>query len=156
MAVAVRRASAADVPALVGLWEELWAAQAAGDARLAASPMAPMVMRRWMEEHVASDRAEVLVAEEAGRVVGYALGTIVENPPVVPHQFYGHFADLAVTEAARRRGVGTRLADALHAWFRSRGLPYVQVQVTARNAAGRAFWRRTGYAEFVELLRMEL
>lgn len=156
MTVGIRRASAADLPAIVALWKEMWDTNAALDPRMEANAMAEMVMRRWMEEHLASDRSEILVADDGGRVVGYALGTILENPPVVPHQFYGYFSDLAVTASGRRRGIGTRLTEALHAWFRSRRLPYVQVNVAARNDGARAFWRRAGYGEFVEQLRMEL
>jgi ribosomal protein S18 acetylase RimI-like enzyme len=134
----------------------MWAAQAAADPRMSASPMAEIVVCRSMEEHLACDRSEVLVADDGGRVVGYALGTILENPPVVPDQFYGYVSDVAVTATARRSGVGTRLTDAMHAWFRSRRLPYAQVQVAARSEGGRAFWRRAGYSAFVEQMRMEL
>lgn len=156
METAIRRAAPADLAALVALWKEMWEAHVAADPRMAAGAMAEMVMRRWMEEHVANDRAEVLVAEDDGRVVGYALGLVVENPPVVPQQIYGYVSDLSVTAGARGRGIGGKLAEALLARFRERGLPYVQVQVGARNRRARDFWRRLGYSEFTEQLRLEL
>ncbi len=156
MAAAIRRAAAGDVPAIVALWKEMWEAHAAADARMEASPLAELVMRRWMEEHLASARSEIVVAEDGGRLVGYALGTILENPPVVPHQFYGYFSDLSVTATSRRSGIGRRLAEALHDWFRAKRMPYVQVNVAVKNSVARSFWRRAGYSEFVEQLRLEL
>lgn len=151
----VRRATATDVPDLVALWREMWDFHAALDPRYALSPLAERVMTSWMEENVRAPRSCVLLAE-SGPPVGYVTGMILENPPVLPWQFFGFVSEIAVTAAARRRGVGERLLRDLHAWFRSHRLPYVEVNVSVRNAVSRSFWRKNGYGEFLERLRMEL
>jgi ribosomal protein S18 acetylase RimI-like enzyme len=79
---------------------------------------------------------------------------ILENPPVVPSQFYGYVSEVAVRD--KRRGIGGRLLEAVHAWFREKGLPYVEVNVSVRNAVAGRFWRKQGYSEFLERLRLEL
>jgi ribosomal protein S18 acetylase RimI-like enzyme len=174
-----------DVPALLNLWQEMADVQAEGDPRLRPNPMATVVLKGWFEDQLAGDRSMILVAVKEGlpsdlsaealakaearqadvaidgsakdgRIVGYAYGTIVENPPVFPNQFYGYFSDLSVSASARREGVGTLLADAMQQWFRSRHLPYALVNVSALNPGARAFWRKRGYGEFVEKLRLEL
>ena len=153
----MRRAGSGDVPTLVELWEEMSAVQAAADPRMQTSPMAAAVLNGWFEDHLVGDRSAVFVAEEeGGGIVGYAFGTILENRPFYPDQFCGYFADLSIRASERRTGIGTRLAREMHEWFRSRQLPYVLVNVSALNAGAGAFWRRQGYGEFVENLRMDL
>lgn len=151
----VRGARAGDVPALVSLWREMWDFHAATDPRYALSPLAEKVMAAWMEESVRSPRSRLLVAEE-GVPVGYVHGMILENPPVLPVQFHGFVSEIAVAAGARRRGVGERLLLDLHAWFRSQKVTHVEVNVSVRNAVARAFWRKNGYGEFLERLRLEL
>lgn len=126
------------------------------DRRFEPSPLAERVTRGWLEDNLGSERARIVVAEEEGAVVGYAFGAVLENPPIVPQQFFGHVWDCVVAPERRRRGVGARLSGALHEWFRSKGLPYAQLNVAVRNDAARAFWRRLGYGDYLEQLRMEL
>lgn len=58
----------------------------------------------------------------------------------------GHVADLAVTERARRAGVGRALMRAGEAWARERGLPAVTLDVWSTNTRALAFYRRLGYS----------
>ena len=46
--------------------------------------------------------------------------------------------------------------EAAHAWFRSLGIPYVEVNVSVKNELARTFWRKQGYADFLERLRLQL
>ncbi len=151
----IRRARLEDVPRLVPLWREMWDHHVPFDSRFQATAAANLVMEAWIEGHILAERSAVFVAEAAdGGLEGYALGMILENPPVVPWPFYGHVSELAVRR--RRQGIGTRLLEALQGWFREKGLPYAEVNVSARNEMGRAFWRKRGYGEFIERLRREL
>lgn len=150
-----RGARAGDVPALVRLWREMWDYHAALDPRYTTSVLAEKVMTAWMEEHLRSDRARIVVAEDP-KPLGYVCGMVLENPPVVPWQFFGFVSEIAVTERARRRGVGAGLLREIHAWFRSKHVPYAEVNVSVKNAVSRSFWRKNGYADFLERLRTEL
>ena len=150
-----RRATSGDLDAIVALWREMWDFNAALDPRMAAGPVANVIQRRWLEDHIEGDRSLVLVAQDGRELVGYALATILENPPIVNHQFYGYVSEMAVAASRRRSGVGTLLLDGIHAWFRTKGLPYVEVTAGVRNDVSRNFWRRQGYSEFVERLRLD-
>lgn len=151
-----RLATAGDVPALVRLWREMWDFNARLDPRMKATPVAETVMAGLFESHLESERSIICVAQEGATLVGYGLATILENPPVVPHQFYGYISDLSVTAESRRKGVGGLILDGLHAWFLAKGLPYVEVSVAVRNQMSRSFWRKYGFTDFVERLRKEL
>jgi ribosomal protein S18 acetylase RimI-like enzyme len=150
-----RHASIGDVDAIVRLWREMWDFNARLDPRMDASPVANSIQRSWIEGHIEGERSLVLVAQDGHDLVGYALATILENPPIVMNQFYGYVSEMAVAAARRRSGVGTLLLDGVHAWFRTKGLPYAEVTAAVRNQVSRSFWRRSGYSEFVERLRIE-
>ncbi|HZE96218.1 MAG TPA: GNAT family N-acetyltransferase [Planctomycetota bacterium] len=154
-AVVVRRARIEDVESMVLLWREMWDFHVPLDPRFEITASANLVMGKWFEDTIPNDRALLLVAEEKpGLLLGYCHAMIMENPPLVPRQYYGYVSELAVHE--RRRGIGTRLLDTAHAWFREKGMSHVEVVVSVRNAVGGTFWRRQGYTEFLERLRREL
>lgn len=132
----------------------MWDEHAPLDDRFRATPAADTVMTGWYEAHLAGDQSALLVAELDGRLTGYCLALIQENPPVVPWQFHGLISEISADP--RSHGTGTALLEAAHAWYRRRGIPYVEVSVSVRNAAAGRFWRRHGYGEFLERLRLEL
>lgn len=133
----------------------MWDHHVPFDPRFRATPAAETVMAGWIEENMSSPRAAVLVAErDPGAVDGYCLAMVLENPPVLPQQFYGYISEISVRE--KRRGTGSALLRAAHAWFREQGLNYAEINVSVRNEAARAFWRRHGYGDFLERLRIEL
>jgi len=151
----VRRARTEDVDTMVRLWREMWELHVPLDPRFEITPAADLVMGKWFEESLQNSRELLLVAEAApNRVLGYCHAMILENPPVVPHQYYGYVSEIAVSD--RRRGTGTRLLDEAHAWFREQNLSYAEVNVSVRNALAGRFWRKQGYSEFLERLRRDL
>jgi ribosomal-protein-alanine N-acetyltransferase len=84
-------------------------------------------------------RGRLWVAAERGRIVGYAgleLSALGGEADVV---------NLAVTPAARRRGVGRRLVAAAVGFCRQRGVALVWLRVRASNRTARAFYRRIGF-----------
>jgi GNAT superfamily N-acetyltransferase len=150
----IRRARAGDVGAIVRLWREMWDFHAPYDPRFQATPAADVALAAWVDLHLEAERSVVLVAESDGVVEGYLLGMILENFPGLPAQFYGRVSEIAVHR--RRAGVGTALLDAAHDWFRTHGVPYVEADVAVKNPVAGAFWRKRGYGEFLERLRIEL
>lgn len=57
----------------------------------------------------------------------------------------GHVADLAVTEDARRAGVGRALMQAGESWARERGLRALSLDVWSTNKRALQFYDRLGY-----------
>ncbi len=81
----------------------------------------------------------VLVAEVSGAVVGYLLasqhGTFLANGPVA------WVEELMVGEAARRRGVASRLLQAAEVW--AEGVPAAYLALASRRAGD--FYQALGY-----------
>lgn len=149
----IRRASPKDVPRLVELWIEMWDFHYRNDERFAPSPLASTSMRHWIEGHLENPMSTVFVSEEKGEIVGYLLVTIMENMPIVLNPAFGFISEIAVTEKARRRGIGEQLVREAHAWLKSRLITSVEVNVSALNAVSKAFWRKMGYRDFLHRLQ---
>jgi len=85
------------------------------------------------------------IAEEEGRVVGFALGRVALDGA-------GHVLTLDVIPEARRRGVGTALLTALHEEFMRRNVAVSVLEVDTSDSGARCFYERMGY-EWVETIR---
>ena len=151
----LRRARTEDVEPMVRLWREMLEFHLPLDPRFEISPAADVVMGKWIEDALQTDRSALFVAETApGALDGYCHAMIQEYPPIVPRVLFGYVSELAVHR--RRQGIGSRLLEAAHAWFREKGVTYAEVNVAVKNAVARGFWRKHGYTDFIERLRREL
>jgi [ribosomal protein S18]-alanine N-acetyltransferase len=78
-----------------------------------------------------------MVAEDAGRIVGFILTE--ENPPLA------HVITLDVAESHRRQGVGSALLAESEKNLALRGVRTILLETATSNEAGVAFWQRHGY-----------
>ena len=123
----VRVATAADLDAIRELDAQVFGSDAWG---------AGAWRGEW--EQIPATR-HIVVAVEAERVVGFAVLAVAAD-----------VADLhrvAVAPAARRRGLGTRLVEAVVAEAVRRGCDRMLLEVEAGNAAAVALYGRFGFAE---------
>ncbi|MEV5549467.1 GNAT family N-acetyltransferase [Streptomyces sp. NPDC052309] len=95
-----------------------------------------------LAEELAEPGAEVLLARDAGRLVGVAV-TLGHHPdPADPDPWIGL---LMVDGGLRRRGYGRRLASLVEDRFRAAGRTAVRLAVLDGNTDGLAFWTALGY-----------
>jgi len=80
----------------------------------------------------------VLVATEAGRIVGSALGAWDGRRGWIYH--------VATAESHRRAGVARRLVEQVEAGLRDMGAPKANVLVRADSDGGPELWKELGYA----------
>jgi GNAT superfamily N-acetyltransferase len=103
--IAIRQASAADVPAMAG-------ARATDEEAGPADPrMTAYLEGRHHPQQALAPRVAFL-AEHEDDVVGYIAGHLTER-----HGCHGEVQYLYVAPAARRAGVGSELLERLAAWF---------------------------------------
>jgi ribosomal protein S18 acetylase RimI-like enzyme len=98
--------------------------------------------RRWARLLAQGDNlALTFVVEEAGRVVGFAMGGPErEGDP----RFQGELYAIYLLLEAQRRGHGRALAEAVAGALVHRGLTSMLVWVLRDNLAARAFYERMG------------
>lgn len=151
-----RPATVLDIPDIVNIWGEL----AEHHARLDRS-FAPSA--RWRDEYeqfirtlLGRNDALAVVADEGGRVIGYAVGRITLLPAFFEQRRRGYIHDVVTREAYRRRGVGRRLVETLLDWMRRSNVPVVELTVAARNTGAVRFWQRLGFGTYMYHMRRRL
>ncbi len=147
-----RRARPEDFPRLVELWREMMAFHETLDPRFAISPGGPDAYGKYLREAHQQMDTQVLVAEDAKRIVGYTVATIMENPAIYALPRYGYIGEMAVEEASRRGGVGRGLWRAALEWFQRRAITVVQLNVSPGNQPGQQFWRGLGFRDYLDIL----
>jgi GNAT superfamily N-acetyltransferase len=82
----------------------------------------------------------VLIAEEDGPPVGYALASLVPETPI-----RGHLYDFFVRADARNRGVGLALVAEMAMQLRERGVTHLSLDVGIGNDGARRLYDRLGF-----------
>jgi ribosomal protein S18 acetylase RimI-like enzyme len=154
--VQIRQARNQDLEAVLDLWEEMMDFHAGLDERFEPAPDDRDIFRDTLREWIAGEERRVMVAVAEGRIIGYTIGVITENPPIFKMRLYGHVSDICVAPAWRRKGVGRRLFAALRKWFRRHGLTAVQLNVAAFNPASQAFWRGLGFDDYMHKMWLDI
>lgn len=127
-AVRVRRATAADLPALLALEDDAFA----GDR----------LSRAQYRRHLHSASAALLVADSPGEgLLGSALVFFRRGSALA------RLYSIATTPAARGRGVGAALLAAAEQAVRARGGRALRLEVRVDNAAAMRLYERAGYAQ---------
>jgi GNAT superfamily N-acetyltransferase len=139
-----------DFPALLGLVRELQAHEAAIYDRM----KAPEDIGQWYFEHFAERCVEenglILVADEDGRILGYAtILTAVEERGTGDEVAYtfAEIADLVVTREARGRGIGRLLLGECERRARAAGRDLLRIGVLAVNARAHRFYEDFGFRD---------
>jgi ribosomal protein S18 acetylase RimI-like enzyme len=131
---AVRRATESDIPVMRRLWADFSAE--AHYTPYPPGPFDPVLVR----DHVA------LVAEEHGEIVG----TLYAN---LATAHFGYVFGVYTVPAARGRGVGRALMQAIAAHLREQGREYVVLSVDTPNEGAREFYDRLGFEDASRMLR---
>ena len=146
--IAVRPAALTDLELLAGLSLQFFdylKATVADEFWQGAEP-APDLARGDFETAFARGDL-VLIASISGTPVGYLLGLI--EPAYVresPIKTMGYISHCFVRDEARGRGAARALAEAAEAWFRERGIGFIELRYSLANKAAAAVWAKLGYA----------
>ncbi|MFN3409696.1 MAG: GNAT family N-acetyltransferase [Limisphaerales bacterium] len=109
----------------------------------------PTLYRSWDDHELAlllsNDAETCLVAEADGKVVGFALGRIMEKPRSAWR--YGWLLWLGVEKRFKRSGIATRLVRQLTVLFIERDARIMLVDTAATNHSALAFFRRNGFSQ---------
>lgn len=152
----VRRATAADLPALGRLGALLVRTHHEFDARrfIAATPGTPDGYAWFLGSQLDEPGAAVLVAEARGEVIGYAYATVEGHDYMSLRGPAGVLHDLLVDPAFRGRGTGALLLQAALEFLRSRGAPRVVLSTAVANEPAQRLFARIGFRRtMIEMTR---
>jgi ribosomal protein S18 acetylase RimI-like enzyme len=152
---AYRLARPDDIPGITAVWSEGMAVHADIDPRFPLVPGAEQKFAAYLREVLEDRKAIVFVAEAASHVVGYCLARAAQHPAVFTKQTYGYINDLFVSASERRKGVGKALFEATAKGLRDRGIRDLEVSLVPGNRMASSFWRKLGFTQRLETLRLE-
>ena len=133
----IRKAAAADIPAMAKLLEQLFSIEEdfEADKRRQRSGLAMLL---------GSPTASLLVAERQGRVVGMVSCQLLVSSAEGGWSLL--LEDLVVDQPERGRGVGRKLLAAAADWGRLRGAGRMQLLADCNNEPALAFYQSQGVA----------
>jgi ribosomal protein S18 acetylase RimI-like enzyme len=152
----IRRAVAADMPAIGRLGALLVSTHHEYDPLrfIPVTPETPRGYAEFLGSQLADPDVIVLVAEDAGDVIGYAYGSIEGMDWMALRGPAGALQDIIVDPAHRGGGVGRRLLDAVLAALSERGAPRVVLSTAARNEAAQRLFESAGFRRtMIEMTR---
>ena len=136
--VEIREMQLRDVPEVFDLGQKLFTAEEW-----------PTLYRSWDDHELAqlfsNDSDTCLVAEADGKLVGFALGRMMEKPRSAWR--YGWLLWLGVDRRFKRSGIATRLVKQLTGRFIERNVRIMLVDTAAKNHSALAFFRRNGFGQ---------
>jgi GNAT superfamily N-acetyltransferase len=152
----IRRASAADMPALGKLGASLLRTHYAFDPQRFMAPRgdsesgyAWFLGTQLKEEDVA-----VFVAERSGNVIGYVYAGMEPQSWKELRETAGFIHDVVVVPEAQRTGVASALVEAASEWLRSIGAPRVMLWTAEKNDSAQRLFGRLGFRRtMIEMTR---
>ena len=152
--LSIRDYAPGDRPALIALVRELQVAEAAVYDRMKPPEAIGDAYVDGLLEACRRRAGRILIAAENGAPVGYAvILTRVPSAAVLDEVDYSYaqIQDLAVTGAARRRGIGLRLLASCEEIARDAGARWLRITALADNEAAVRAYGVAGFAPlFVE------
>ena len=101
----------------------------------------------------------ILVAEESGRILGFAEIWLKQPDPndrAKIHTPYAHLQSLSVTQPFRRKGIGIRLLQGAEAWAGERGALELRLDIWEFSTGPLEFYQKAGYYTFRRALAKNL
>jgi len=139
--VTIREMKLEDVPQVFELGQKLFTAE-----------KLPTLYRSWDDHELAqlfsSEAEHCLVAESDGRIVGFALGRVMEKPQSAWK--YGWLLWLGVHSSCKRRGIARRLLNQLTELFVKKEARIMLVDTDEDNLEALAFFRKYGFGQEIK------
>jgi ribosomal protein S18 acetylase RimI-like enzyme len=112
--------------------------------------------QNWLSRTNKDENSIVLAAKSSGKVVGFAIGTIMDNGPLLFPERIGYINLMVVSHKSRRKGIGDALWNGLKDRFLSKGIQEIELYTERGNVASETFWERLGFWTFLNRRRVQI
>jgi ribosomal protein S18 acetylase RimI-like enzyme len=154
--IVIRRATAADMPALGKLGASLLRTHYGFDPQRFMAPRGdPESGYAWfLGTQLKEDDVAVFVAERSGAVIGYVYAGMEPQSWKELRESAGFVHDVVVAPEAQRTGVASALVEAACEWLRSIGAPRVVLWTAEKNESAQRLFTRLGFRRtMIEMTR---
>ncbi len=139
----IREATEGDLPAVMGLFEELHRLQEPWRVFTPRPNLREEMQRRYHAD-LADPDAVLVVAERVGAVVGMAVGRL-HRPSAFSDELAVELGSVYVRPEHRERGVAGALAAEVARFARDRGVKRITLKTFAQNDEALVAWRQMGF-----------
>lgn len=153
----IRFAGREDLPAVNLLRHQVSELHAAGKPEIF-KPGFPQELADYVYEIFEDPDKQILLAEEAGRICGFALLHDVCRPET-PYMFERRFLDVdefCVAADCRRRGIGSALIERAAQLAKERGYDRLELNMWEFNVGALAFYEALGFATYRRYMELRL
>jgi ribosomal protein S18 acetylase RimI-like enzyme len=155
--IAIRQAAAADQQALGRFGAALLRQHHASDPRRFIGAEHPEAgYGRFLVSQIGGERSNVLVAEDAGTVVGYVFADVEPTNWMELRGPCGVIQDVYVDEHARGRGAGRALLQAAIEWIHAHGRRQVVLLTKTRNERAQRLFATLGFRPTMVEMTLDL
>ena len=99
----------------------------------------PWSYQNFVDEMTTNKCARYIVAEEDGKVLGYAGAWLIFDE--------GHITNIAVDESVRGKGIGAGVTKALMQYAANLGVQYMTLEVRRSNIVAQNLYKKMGFIE---------
>jgi len=102
------------------------------------------------------EKTNLLVMEMDGRLIACGFGQIRENEHIFKEPYFGYIGMVSVTNEHRGKGYGRDIIQALIAWFKTKNIQEVKLQVFTDNDGAVKAYKKLGFQDFLTFMRIEI
>lgn len=110
----------------------------------------------WLNNRLEDENCRSLCATIENNIVGFVVGIIQENGPLLSPDRVGYVSIMVVDKEHRRSGIGTSLWNELRRWFVSNNIKYFELYTEFGNKLSSSFWANRGFNTFLERRRANI
>ena len=111
-------------------------------------------LKKYFKEIIQTQNSILLVAEDDARIVGFLEGGVEKVSNEMIFKKIGVVYDIFVEEKYRQKEIGQKLLNSALKYFHSKDVKYIQINVEAKNNAGKKFWKKNNFFEYqIKLLK---
>lgn len=105
---------------------------------------------------LASDNAEIIVAEWDDQVIGSGYAQLKEAKDFQAHSQYGYLGFMYVEPTHRGKGVISKILEELKSWCKSRAVYEIRLDVYSGNMPAVKAYEKSGFSKNLVEMRMEI
>ena len=147
----IRKATLKDFEELKKLWAEFFLLEASTDER---------VNTEWVKQglpvalgkSLRNKNEATFVAEEKGKLVGYASSEIIPNSRRIRYEKQGHLYNLYVIPRYRGKNIGKRLLEKSLDWFKKRKVKDLKIMAYEWNKRAQKLYRKYGFRDYMLMM----
>ncbi|MDD5290493.1 MAG: GNAT family N-acetyltransferase [Patescibacteria group bacterium] len=154
--ITIRKAKVKDLPKTAKLGAALLKHHKKFDKYFSPAEGIEKIYKKFFKKNIYSPKGLLLIAEEKGKIIGYALATIRKRPSVFKFRRIGNIDDVYIIPAYRRLRIAKQFLEKIFQWFKIKKIKDIEMQVHIKNEIGKAAWSKYGFKAFTERRRLKL